>query len=103
MKFLQAYKMAMKSIFNNKGRSFLTMLGVIIGVSSVIAAVAFAQGTTKSVTDSIQGLGTNLINVSVTGRNSNIDAKYEDFVQLAVDNPSEITAIPVNYIASTVS
>ncbi|MCX8167391.1 MAG: ABC transporter permease, partial [Candidatus Micrarchaeota archaeon] len=33
------------------------MLGVIIGVASVIAAVAFAQGSTKSITDNIQSLG----------------------------------------------
>lgn len=93
MKFMQAFKMAIKSIMSNKFRSFLTMLGVIIGVSSVIAAVAFAQGTTKNVTDSIQGLGTNLINVSITGRNSNIDVKYADFIKLATDNPGEISAI----------
>lgn len=93
MKFKQAFKMAIKSVLSNKFRSFLTMLGVIIGVSSVIAAVAFAQGTTKNVTDSIQGLGTNLINVSVTGRNSNINVKYSDFIKLANDNPGEISAI----------
>lgn len=93
MKFGQAFKMAMKSIMGNKFRSFLTMLGVIIGVSSVIAAVAFAQGTTKNVTDSIEGLGTNLITVSLTGRNSNIDMKYSDFAKFATENPGEISAI----------
>ena len=39
MKFWLAYKMALKSILNNKVRSALTMLGVIIGVAAVIAAV----------------------------------------------------------------
>jgi putative ABC transport system permease protein len=61
MGFIQAYKMAIKSIRSNKVRSFLTMLGVIIGVSSVIAAVGFAQGSTKSMTDMIESMGTNLI------------------------------------------
>ena len=46
MKFIQAYKMAIKSIVANKVRSFLTMLGVIIGVGSVIIAVGVAQGST---------------------------------------------------------
>ena len=39
--------MALKSILNNKIRSLLTMLGIIIGVASVIAIVASIQGTTK--------------------------------------------------------
>lgn len=93
MTFIQAFKMAIKSIMSNKFRSFLTMLGVIIGVSSVIAAVAFAQGSTKSITDSIQGLGTNLIQVSITGRNSNINLSYDDLVKFADTNTGEITAI----------
>jgi putative ABC transport system permease protein len=93
MKFIQAFKMALKSIQGNKFRSFLTMLGVIIGVSSVIAAVAFAQGSTKSITDSIQGLGTNLIQISITGRNSNINLTYDDLVKFADDNAGKITAI----------
>lgn len=93
MKFIQAFKMALKSIQSNKFRSFLTMLGVIIGVSSVIAAVAFAEGSTKSITDSIQGLGTNLIQISITGRSSNINLSYNDLVGFANNNSGEITAI----------
>ena len=61
----QAYKMAIKSIKNNKVRSFLTMLGVIIGVASVITAVAFAQGSTRQITESISSLGTELIQVNI--------------------------------------
>ncbi len=48
MGFIEAYRMAIKSILGKKGRSVLTMLGVIIGVGAVIAAVAYAQGTTKT-------------------------------------------------------
>ncbi|MDP4180437.1 MAG: ABC transporter permease [Bacillota bacterium] len=93
MGLIQAYKMAIKSIWGNKVRSFLTMLGVIIGVGSVIAAVAFAQGSTKSITDSLQGLGTNLISISITGRNSNRNVSFEDLQKFAEENPSEISAI----------
>jgi len=46
---IQAYKMAIKSILSNKTRSFLTMLGVIIGVGAVIAAVSMALGTKKNI------------------------------------------------------
>ncbi len=93
MGLIQAYKMAIKSILSNKVRSFLTMLGVIIGVGSVIAAVAFAQGSTKSITDSLQGLGTNLISISITGRNSNRNISYDDLKKFAEENSSEISAI----------
>jgi len=90
---IQAYKMAIKSILSNKTRAFLTMLGVIIGVGSVIAAVAFAKGSTKSITDSIQGLGTNLIQISITGRNSNRNLKYEELQTFAEKNNTLISAI----------
>jgi len=92
MSFFQAYKMAIKSIKANKGRSFLTMLGVIIGVASVISAVAFAQGSTKSITDSIQKLGTNLIQITITGRNSNRDMSYDDLKKFAEENSDVIAA-----------
>ncbi|HYE11301.1 MAG TPA: ABC transporter permease [Patescibacteria group bacterium] len=93
MGFLQAYKMAVKSIQNNKVRSFLTMLGVIIGVSSVIVAVAFAQGSTKSVTDSISQLGTNLIQINIVGRNSNRSISYDELKKFSEENSEDIAAI----------
>lgn len=50
MSFGLSFKMAISSILSNKLRTFLTMLGVIIGVSAVIIAVGFAEGSTKSIT-----------------------------------------------------
>lgn len=93
MKLMQAFKMAMRSISSNKTRALLTMLGVIIGVSSVIAAIAFAQGSTKSITDSIQSMGTNLIQISITGRNSNRSVTLEKLNQFMEANSTEIIAI----------
>lgn len=93
MGFFQAYKMALKSIASNKVRSFLTMLGVIIGVGSVITAVAFAQGSTKSITDQIEGLGSNLISINITGRNSNRNITYEQLKTFADEHPNEISMI----------
>lgn len=49
MSFWLSFKMAISSILSNKLRTFLTMLGVIIGVSAVIIAVGFAKGSTKSI------------------------------------------------------
>jgi len=74
----QTFKMAMSSIFSNKTRSFLTMLGVIIGVSAVIILVSIGQGTTKSVTDSIEGMGSNLLTVNIKGRGADTSLDIED-------------------------
>jgi putative ABC transport system permease protein len=98
----QAWRMAIKSILSNKVRSFLTMLGVIIGVGSVITAVAFAQGSTKSITDSIQSMGSNLIQIMITGRGSNRNVSYEDLKSFAEANPDDIAGVAPS-VSSTVT
>ncbi|WP_235822238.1 ABC transporter permease [Gottfriedia luciferensis] len=60
----QLIKMAVKSIVSNKLRAFLTMLGMIIGVSSVIILVSISQGSSKQISDQIGQLGTNLLTVN---------------------------------------
>ena len=65
---IETVKMAFKAIWGNKIRSFLTMLGVIIGVMSVTVLMAIGQGTTSSVTDSISSMGTNMISVTIQTR-----------------------------------
>ncbi|MEH7332967.1 ABC transporter permease [Neobacillus drentensis] len=64
---LQSIKMALRSIKSNKLRSALTMLGMIIGVSSVIVLVSIAQGSAKNVTSQINQLGTNLLTINTFG------------------------------------
>jgi len=54
-------KVAFKSIAANKLRSFLTMLGVIIGVAAVIAMLGLGAGTKEKVTESVKGMGSNLL------------------------------------------
>lgn len=73
MKFNKLVKMAFSSVLANKMRSFLTMLGIIIGISSVIVLVGMGQGTKQKVASQISSLGTNLITVNImTGRNGGI-------------------------------
>jgi len=91
--FIEAFKMAVKSILSNKGRSFLTMLGVIIGVGAVIAAVGFAQGTTKNITDSISSMGTNLIQVNIMGRGSNRNVSYDQMKTFSDENRDVIGGV----------
>src|SRR3954467_15609057 len=57
-------KIAMKAIRRNKVRSGLTMLGVIIGVASVIAMIALGSGARASIDEQIQSQGTNVVYVS---------------------------------------
>ncbi|MGX6446128.1 ABC transporter permease [Neobacillus sp. K501] len=83
-------KMALKSIKGNRVRAFLTMLGIIIGVSSVIVMVAIGQGSTKEVQDQIGSLGTNVLTVSVTG--SDVSFKEEDANQIQEVNGVESIA-----------
>lgn len=80
MKPTKLVKMAMASVWGNKMRSFLTMLGIIIGISSVIILVGMGEGTKKQVTEQIEKLGTNLITVNLMGnRNITItDAELEE-------------------------
>lgn len=63
MKFWEAFKVAITALYANKMRSFLTMLGVIIGVASVILLVSIGQGVASQITEDIEGLGTNIVNV----------------------------------------
>lgn len=58
------FKIALKAINNNKMRSFLTMLGIIIGVASVIAMLAIGQGSKVSIQKNIAEMGSNMIMIN---------------------------------------
>lgn len=68
---MQSVQMAFKSILGNKMRSFLTMLGIIIGVIAVVVLVSIGQGANQTVSSSIQKLGTNLLTVNIIARRNN--------------------------------
>jgi len=63
---IQSFKMAIRAIEGNKMRAFLTMLGIIIGVMALVILVSLVNGATGSVTDTISGLGSNLLTVTVS-------------------------------------
>lgn len=67
MRISKLIRISLASVWSNKMRSFLTMLGIIIGISSVSILVGIGEGTKKQVTEQIESLGTNLITVSITG------------------------------------
>ena len=61
MNFINLLKVAIKAILNNKFRSFLSMLGIIIGVAAVIVMMAIGQGSKHSIRENISAMGTNII------------------------------------------
>lgn len=93
MNIFTTFKMALKSMKENKARTFLTMLGVIIGVATFITLVGLGEGTQKSISDRIQSMGTNLISISITGRGSNRTITYDELQKFAQENSSDIEAI----------
>jgi putative ABC transport system permease protein len=94
MMLYQSMKMALKSILSSKIRAFLTMLGIIIGVSSVIALVSVGQGTTSQITESLSSLGTNQLTVNIMGRGATTSLTYEEALALGdiegVENVSPV-------------
>ena len=82
----QAFKLALKSLAGSKLRAFLTMLGIIIGVGSVIILVSLMQGMTGEVTSMFEDMGTNMLTVSITGRGSSRTVDVDDMYALYEEN-----------------
>jgi putative ABC transport system permease protein len=70
--------MALESIWTSKLRSFLTMLGIIIGVFALVVLVSIVHGATSSITDELSGLGTLAVDVSVYDTHGNPGLTMED-------------------------
>lgn len=62
---LQSMKMAWEAIISNKMRSFLTMLGIIIGVTALVVLVSLVQGATGRITSEVESLGNDMLSVSI--------------------------------------
>ena len=75
---IQSFKMALESIWTSKLRSFLTMLGIIIGVFALVVLVSIVHGATSSITDELSGLGTLAVDVSVYDTHGNPGLTMED-------------------------
>ncbi|MFN5552361.1 MAG: ABC transporter permease, partial [Hyphomonadaceae bacterium] len=58
------FMLAVKSVYRNLLRSFLTILGIVIGVSAVITMVTIGNGATQAIKDQISSLGTNILLLS---------------------------------------
>ena len=76
----ETVRQAFQNIWSNKFRTFLTMLGIIIGVMAVIIIVGLGNGMTQSIKDSFSDMGTDLLSVQVMGygaRSVSVDSVYD--------------------------
>ncbi|WP_407313314.1 ABC transporter permease [Desulfosporosinus sp. SB140] len=88
----ESIKMAWSNITHNKMRSFLTVLGVLIGVSSIIALITIVQGATGSITSQISSLGADKITIQAMGTRLKQGLSENDLAQLArVNNVSGVS------------
>ncbi len=92
MSIIQAFKLAGKSIISSKMRSFLTMLGMIIGVFSVITLVGLMNGVTNYVVSTFSDMGTNMITVSVTNTDTRV-VDVDEVYEFVKENSSVFEAV----------
>ena len=91
MSLINLFRIALRALQRNKLRAFLTMLGIIIGVASVIAMVAIGQGSKKSIQDQLSSMGSNMITIRP---NSNVTAGARlDFSSVQTLTEQDILAI----------
>lgn len=105
---LQSFKMALKSIWGNKMRSFLTMLGIIIGVASVIILVSIVNGYMSYTVDSFASMGVNQINVNfraIPSRTIDVDEFYKFYEEnsdlFAQMTPNVMVSVTVKHGSDT--
>ncbi|WP_392561258.1 MacB family efflux pump subunit [Orbus sturtevantii] len=94
---LESFKMSIQAILSHKMRSLLTMLGIIIGIASVVTVVALGQGSTKTIMENINAMGTNTIDI-LPGKNFG-DMRSNKIKTLTVGDANFLTQ--QNYIDST--
>jgi putative ABC transport system permease protein len=84
---LELVRLALSRLRSSRLRAALTMLGVVIGVASVVALVGVGRGTTSDITSRLNALGTNLLTVNATGRDGTSST-------LTLDDAAAIRQIP---------
>lgn len=99
-KFINILKGSLKNIVNNKLRSLLTMLGLVIGIASVIILVGIGNGTTNQVTSQIQSLGADILTLNISTDDASLDYSQID----VISNLTNIESVaPYKTVSSTVT
>ncbi|MFJ1627585.1 ABC transporter permease [Marinilactibacillus psychrotolerans] len=104
MFFKENLKMALDSIFANKMRSFLTMLGIIIGISSVIAILSVGNGAASEITGTFSDLGATTISLSADDSEQTADVLTNEDLNVLKESIDEVRYIsPDEQTQGTVS
>jgi putative ABC transport system permease protein len=92
---------SLESLLANKGRALLTMLGVIIGVASVVALLSLGSGASAAITGQVKSIGTNLIFILPSSPKNQGPSDFSSAETLTLDDAQAIAAmnLPVNGIA----
>ena len=93
MSFFETFLLALKNIRSSKMRTFLTMLGIIIGVTAVIVIVGLGSGMQGYIRDSFADMGTDSLNVMIMGRGSSRSVSEEDMYALVEEHSDMLKAI----------
>ena len=95
MNYGQSFRLAVKSLSTSKMRSILTMLGIIIGVASVIVILSLGNGVQKMIDEQVEKLGINTIVTYTWGRGdgSTMDLDPADMYQLVEEHPEVLSGV----------
>ena len=98
----ETFRQALKNILSNKFRTFLTMLGIIIGVMAVMVIVGLGNGLTLSMKESVSSLGMNLLQVNILGYGTRT-VEVDDFYAVVESRPDLFSGIsPIVSMTGTV-
>ena len=89
---LETFRQALQNVWSNKLRTFLTMLGIIIGVMAVIVIVGLGNGMTRSMRDSFSAMGTSTLSIQIWGYGSRT-ATVDDLYNIVKKNPELLSSI----------
>ena len=111
MSLFETFQLALKNIRASKVRTFLTMLGIIIGVCAVIVIVGLGNGMQGYIQDSFDEMGTDSLTVMVMGRGSSRSVSEEQMYEMVAENgelldqisPTVSVSFPLKIGSDTVS
>ena len=93
MRITESFFLALSNIRSSKMRSFLTMLGIIIGIAAVMVIVGLGDGMANYITSSFQSAGTNALTVSLTGSGSSGTVTDDDMYRIVSENSGILTHV----------
>ena len=105
-------QLAFQGVFGHKLRSFLTMLGIIIGIASIITIISTIKGTNEQIKQNLIGSGSNIVNVQLYQNDWAVDMSYQtpDGIRAACavlwmppDSPAQVQTQLVQFLQKELS